>query len=111
MKYWSRYDTQLWIAQIENRIEDIDYYLKRTLEWCERNGIYDERQIFICNFLTCIWVSHMRNEQISYKELMELLGLEDLETGEDKIYDLGPKFKDLDHEEMLDLLSKDNYGD
>jgi len=110
-KYWSRNDTKEWISQVETRIEDMDYYLKRTVEWCEINGIYDDRKVFICNFLTCIWVSHMRNETISYKELLELLGLGELEGIEDKIYDLGPKFKDLDHEEMLSLLSIDDYYD
>lgn len=110
MSPWTRHDTQTWISQLENRVEDMDYYLRRTVEWCERNGIYDDKKVFVCNFLTCIWVSHQRGEQISYKELLDILGLEDLEFGEDKIYDLGSKFKDLDHEEMLDLLSKDDLS-
>lgn len=107
---WTRHDTRLWIDQVENRIDDMHYYLCRTVEWCERNGIYDDKDVFVCNFLTCIWVSHMRGEQISYKELLDLLGLEELDYGEDKIYNLGPKFKDLDHEEMLNLLGQDKYG-
>lgn len=36
MKPWTREDTHKWVIQLENRLEDIGYYLKRTLEWCEK---------------------------------------------------------------------------
>jgi hypothetical protein len=107
MKPWTREDTQEWISQVENRIEDIDHYLKKTLEWCEINDIHDDRRVFALNFLTCIWVSHMREEIITYREMMELLGLESIAFDEDKIYDLGPRFKNLDHEEMLEIMSRE----
>lgn len=102
MKPWTRADTQEWITQLEHRLEDIDYYLKRTTDWCEEYGIDDDRLVFLCSFLTCIWVSSLRDEPISYTELMELLGVEEYEIEEDKIYELGEKFLDLDHNELLE---------
>ncbi len=104
MKPWTREDTKYWITQLENRIEDIDYYLKETIRWCEDHYVYDDRKVFMCSFLTCVWVCHMRNEPISYKELLEILGLENMYTGEDSIYNLGPQLQDVEHEELLNLI-------
>lgn len=104
MKPWTREDTKYWISQLENRISDIDYYLKETIQWCELNSIYDDRKVFMCSFLTCVWVCHMRGETISYKELLEILGLENMYMGEDSIYDIGPQFNDVTHEELLELV-------
>jgi hypothetical protein len=107
MKPWLREDTRDWLAQVEHRIEDIDYYLNRTLDWCENNGVYRDEQVFMCSFLTCVWVCSMRNEQVSYNELLEILGLETHSILEaDRLYDLGPMFENLDHEEMLNLAVK-----
>lgn len=101
---WTRDQTREWITQLENRIEDIDYYLKRTVNWCENRFIHDDHKIFILSFITCIWVSYMRDEPITYNELMELLGLENMTISEDKIYEISPKFMDLEYEEMLDAI-------
>ena len=104
MTPWTRDNTKTWIAQLENRLEDIAYYLKETEIWCEDHCVYDDQKVFMCNLLTCVWVSHMRNETISYRELLEILGVEKLMDDEDKIYALGPNFCNLDHEEMLELI-------
>lgn len=101
---WTRDQTREWIAQLEHRVEDIDYYLKQTIAWCEANYIYDDRKVFMCSFLTCVWVCHMRRELISYKELLEILGLENIYAGDDSTYDLGPALEDIDHEELLNLV-------
>jgi hypothetical protein len=106
MQHWTREDTRYWIAQLENRIEDIEYYLKETIRWCEDNFIHDDRKVFMCSFLTCIWVCYMRNEPISYKELLEILGLEEMYTGEDSIYNLGPELQHVEHEELLRLIMR-----
>lgn len=106
MQYWSRDDTRHWIDQMENRVEDIEYYLNKTIEWCEENCVFDNRRIFLCSFMAMIWVAHMRNELISYKELFEILGLEDMIVGEDKVYDLGPEYQNLEHIEVLRLALK-----
>ena len=102
---WFREHTQEWISQLENRLEDIDYYLNRTVAWCEDRGITDDQTLMSCAFITCIWVSHMRSEPISYKELLEFVGLPHLETGDDKIYELGSTLGQLDHEEVLQLIA------
>ena len=102
MKYWSRNDTKEWIAQLEHRIEDIDYYLDRTIDWCEEYGIDDNRVVFMCSFLTCIWVSHMRDEPITFTELMEMLGVDEWDSDEEKIYELDDKWAQLDHHEFLE---------
>ncbi len=104
-KYWSRDDTKFWISQLENRIEDIDYYLNRTVEWCENNGIWDDEKVFSLAFVTVIWVSHMRNEEVSRREIYELLGVEDFENTEDLVMELGDRLGHLDWEEMLELVN------
>lgn len=106
MKPWTRDDTKLWISQLEYRIKDIDHYLRKTIEWCEDNYVYDDRHVFMLSFLTVIWVSNMRSEPISYVELLEILGIPDMIMGEDKIYNLGPEALDIDHEQLLNMVLK-----
>lgn len=105
MKPWTREDTQYWIAQLENRVEDIDYYLNRTLEWCGNNGVWDQEKIFSLTFVTVLWVSNMRDENISRKEIYEMLGIKDWDTVEDCVVELGNKLGHLDFEEMLTLVA------
>lgn len=104
-KYWSREDTQYWIAQLENRVEDIDYYLNRTVEWCENNGVWDDEKVFALAFVTVLWVANMRNEEVSRREIYELLGVEDFEDAEDLVMNLGNRLGQLDWEEMLELVN------
>ena len=47
----------------------------------------------------------MRDEPISFSELVSFLGIEGSGTEDDKMYDLGPAFKDMDLEEILNLLA------
>ena len=101
MKYWSREDTKAWVAQLEDRIEDISHYIDRTLEWCQEHYIDDDKVIFMCCFLTAIWVSQLRGEPISYIELMEMLGIKDIPDSDDKFYELDQRFEDLTHKELL----------
>lgn len=100
-KYWSREDTQHWISQLENRIEDIDYYLKRTIEWCELHGIYEDKRVFVCAMMTVVWVSNMRDEPVSRREAFELLGIDDWDLVPDEEFELSPKYKDYDLEDLL----------
>jgi hypothetical protein len=106
MNYWSREDTKAWVAQLEDRIEDISHYIDLTLDWCEEQYIDDDKVIFMCCFLTAIWVSQLRGEPISYIELMEMLGIKDIPDGEDKIYELDSQFEDLTHKELLKMAVK-----
>lgn len=101
MNYWSRQDTKEWIAQLEDRLEDISHYLDKTHEWCDAHYIEDEKLIFLCSFLTCIWVSQLRGEPISYTELMEMLGITDVDSDEEKLYELDSEYVDLTHKELL----------
>ena len=102
MKYWSRENTKEWIAQLEDRLEDIAHYLEKTEDWCSEYGVEDERVIFMCMFLTCIWVSQLRDEDITYVELMEMLGIEDSKYGTEKFYELDDKYLNLTHIELLE---------
>jgi hypothetical protein len=104
MKYWSRDDTKEWIIQLEHRIEDIEYYLGRTSQWCDDYGIDDKKVLFMCSFITCIWVSYMRGEPITFVELMEILGVETWEADEEKIYELDDCWGELDHYELLEKI-------
>lgn len=106
MTYWSRNDTKHWISQLENRIEDIDYYLKQTIEWCELHGVYSDEQVFVCAMMTVVWVSHMRGEPVSKREAFELLGIQDWEKISDDEFHLGAKYKDYDLEDLLYSVAK-----
>ena len=104
MKPWLRTDTQDWIKNLENRLEDIDYYLKRTVEWCEIQGVYNNKIVLMACLVTCIWVSSMRNEEISFQEIIELVGLKGMEPMDiDKIYTVSKEFQNLDHKEILEI--------
>jgi hypothetical protein len=101
MNYWSREDTKAWVAQLEDRIEDIAHYIDKTTVWCEEQYIDDDRVIFMCCFLTAIWVSQLRCEPITYIELMEMLGIKDIPNGEEKYYELDERYENLTHKELL----------
>lgn len=102
---WTRNDTKDFIHQIESRIEDIDYYLKRTVEWCEQNGVWENKRVLMCCLISCIWVSSMRQEEISFREIVEYVGLTEFEdTTLDKIYGICEEFRCLEHEEILQML-------
>lgn len=102
MSRWTRTDTQEWIIQLQHRIEDIDYYVMRTVEWCERNGVWSDEKVVACMVVTVLWVSHMRNEQISRKEVFEILGFAETDEVEDDVYALNPTMLGKELEEVLD---------
>lgn len=104
MKPWTRDDTREWIAQLENRLEDIEYYLTRTVDWCEQNGIWRDDKVFALCAMTVIWVSHMRNEPISRRELFELLAVKEADVIPDVEYTIDPKMLDKEIEEILDMV-------
>jgi hypothetical protein len=102
MKYWSRSDTKHWVAQLENRIEDIEYYLGETIDWCERNDIYREDAVFSCMLMTVLWVSTQRGEPLSKREAMELLGVSGWEQVEDEEFVLGAEYADAELGDLLE---------
>jgi hypothetical protein len=104
MKPWTRDDTKQWIAQLEHRIEDIEFYLKRTLEWCEENEIYSDKAIFVCSIMALVWVSHLRNEPISKHELFEILGIENWENVDDAVFEFNPAYETMELEELLQFV-------
>ena len=106
MAVWTREDTKLWISQLEGRISDIDFYLNKTVDWCEDRDIIDDRYVFLFSFMTCIWVCNMRGESITYNELLEILGLENMCVMDDRIYDLGDQFSNLDYDDLLEAVLK-----
>lgn len=103
---WDRQSTRNWIAQLEHRLEDIEFYLRRTIEWCDQNDVYSEQTIFACTVMTAVWVSHMRNEPISKHELFEILGVKDWDKVEDAVYEFNSEFEALEHEELLEMVVK-----
>jgi hypothetical protein len=64
--------------------------------------------VFIYSFITCVWVSYQRSEPITYSELLEILGIDKPDEFEDKIYELGDQFTNIDHEDLLETLHKKN---
>ena len=105
-KYWNRNSTKEWITQLENRLEDLDYYLNRTIEWAENHDIVEQEKIFSLGFVTVLWVCHMRSEDVSRQEVYELLGVEDWQEAEDCVMELGDQLSDMDYEDMLNLVSR-----
>jgi len=55
--------------------------------------------------MTAIWVSHMRQEPISKKEILELLGIPHWEKVDDLEYTLHPEVQEMEFEEMLNHLA------
>lgn len=102
MTNWTRDNTKEWIAQLENRIEDIEFYLRRTLEWCEENDICSEKTIFTCSIMAIVWVCHLRNELVSKHELFEILGVDQWHEAEDAVFEFNPKYEDMQLEELLE---------
>ena len=98
---WTRTSTRDWITQLELRIEDIQYYIERTVDWCGDNGVYGDESIFICLVMTVVWVVDMRQETITKAEVFEILGIKELEICEEDTYELASQFQNLDHSEML----------
>jgi hypothetical protein len=106
---WTRDQTKEWVAQLENRIEDIEYYLLRTIEWCEERGIYNDQAVFACSMMTVVWVSHMRGEPIGIRDAMELLGIKDWDSMTDDIFELSPQYKNYDLDDLLELVAEHWY--
>lgn len=103
---WSRDQTKEWISQLENRIDDIEYYLLRTIEWCEERGIYNDQAVFACSMITVVWVSQMRQEPISRREIFEILGIKDWDQATDDTFELAEKFKHCDIEDLLEMVTE-----
>ena len=106
IKVWNRQSTRDWIAQLEHRIDDIEYYLRQTVNWCEQNQVYDDRTVFACSVMTAVWVSHLRNEPISKRELFEILGIEGWDQIDDAIYEFNEEYSFYEHEELLELVAR-----
>jgi hypothetical protein len=101
---WTRDNTKHWVAQLENRIEDIEFYLRRTVEWCEENEVYSDNTVFVCSVMALTWVCHLRGEEISRRELFEILGIENWNAIEDAVLELNPKYEEMQLEELLELV-------
>lgn len=100
-KPWLRGDTQEWIAQMENRVADMQYYLEEALLWLASQGYCRPEITIACLTMTCVWVSNMRNEKITAHEIMEIIGAstEDAQTP-NSIFELAPQFKEWNIEEI-----------
>jgi hypothetical protein len=77
---WLREDTQEWISLVESRLDDMNYYKTEAQKWCYENDITDTELITRCIISTCIWVSQMRQEHLSFGELYDLIGVIDPES-------------------------------
>jgi hypothetical protein len=49
----------------------------------------------------------MRDEPISFSELVSFLGIDGSGIEDDKLYNIGPTFKNMDLEDILNLLAGD----
>jgi hypothetical protein len=103
MKPWTRDDTKEWVFQIENRIEDIEYYINFTNQWLEEREFDSPYIIATCLIITILWVAAMRNEDVSQREIYEIIGIKDWYEAEDIIFGLNEEYNTLDLEEILEI--------
>ena len=104
MKPWSREDTRDWIAQLELRVEDIDYYLNETVSWLENHDVERDEVCFACAMMTLVWVAYQRSEPITRWELMEILGVKEYYSMPDEEIELGERYRNMDLENMLESI-------
>lgn len=107
---WSREQTREWLAAIEDSVEDYEYYLRRTLEWCENNNAWSESKVLACCVMTIIWVSVLRGETITMRNVLEILGSDDVDLVSDEIVQLGPEVHSMNLEQIL-ARCMDDYPD
>ena len=110
---WTRENTQVWIHQLENRVDDIQYYINETLYWCDERFVVEEQPLAACLMITILWVCNMRQESVSRREVMELLGISQWDEFEDFEYFLDDRFNDMELndvlEEVLEKFRDDDY--
>ena len=104
MKPWSREDTRDWIAQLDLRVEDINYYLNETVQWLENHDEERDEVCFACAMMTLVWVAYQRSEPITRWELMEILGVKEYESMPDEELELGEQYRSLDLEQVLESI-------
>lgn len=103
-KPWTRDDTRNWIEQVENRLRDFDYYNARTLDWCANNYIYEPTLIVACSMVTMLWVSALRGENCTQREILEILGVMGWESVGNIEFSLGQDFVEYDHDQLLETV-------
>jgi hypothetical protein len=65
--------------------------------------------VFACAVMTVIWVSHMRQEPLSKREVLELVGVSDYYNAADQEYQLNPEFQNYELEELLEVVADNWY--
>jgi hypothetical protein len=103
---WTRDDTRLWISHLENRIEDFNFYLNETIKYCEANSIINNQTVFTLSFLTVLWVSYMRQEPISRREIFEILAISEWEDLPDAPVELGKNLYNFELKDLLDVVKQ-----
>lgn len=103
-KPWTREDTQIWISQLENRVEDIRFYVDHTIHWCDQRYITEEELLTACIMVTILWVCMMRQESASRREVMELLGISNWADVDDLEYMLDDRFQDMELDDVLEVV-------
>lgn len=109
MKPWSREDTRDWIAQLELRVEDINYYLNETVCWLEDRNVERDEVCFACAMMALVWVAYQRSEPITRWELMEILGVKEFHAMLDEEVELGLKYRSMDLERVLEDVLHSNW--
>jgi len=100
-KPWIREDTKEWITQMENRVQDMQYYLEEAILWLSVHGYHHPDMTIACLTMTCVWVANMRNEPITAHEIMEMIGADTEEVEiKDDIFELAPNYHGWEIEEI-----------
>lgn len=106
MDNWQRSDTYDWMVQLENRIEDMHYYLEFTVDWCEQHEVTDNETAFACALMALVWVSYQRDERISKREALEILQIVDWQDVPDEEFQLSECYWNLSLDELLHCVLK-----
>lgn len=112
---WDRNSTREWITQLTNRVDDVAYYKKETTDWISKNEITDVNIITKSLIATCIWVSYMRQEPISFGEICDFLGISiDIMVNPtvsniDDLYEISdPEYAAIELNDILKEILKEN---
>lgn len=102
---WSREHTQEWYLQLENRLEDIEYYIERTLLWCEDNGVFSQEKVLACCVMAITWVCQVRNEPITMQEIFEIMDIQHWsEIDANSTVELGINVTSMDLDQILEMV-------
>ena len=96
-------DTKRYLDKIGSRIRAYHNAMTRAKEYVLENHITGQSTIMNCIIISLLWVSAVREEELSEEELLTFLGFEP-EYAEDKIVSINQEMAEWSLEQVLDYV-------